>query len=116
MNLKNLLQTQDLNKVKEQLKNLKEKESKYKANTHRKWILVILGAFVGVFLGFFIPKIWAKLTKSAYSREGLEKVMYENLGNHTINQAITDETLIVAYDYNSQEPRLFSKYFGLLDE
>ena len=38
--------------------------------------------------------------------------MEELLGDFNIDQAITDELLVVAYDYNSQQPRFFSKYFS----
>lgn len=38
--------------------------------------------------------------------------MQELLGDAHINDAITDELLVVAYDYNSQQPRFFSKYFS----
>jgi len=37
------------------------------------------------------------------------------LGKYKIDEVLSDEVLIVAYDYNSQEPRFFSKYFSFLD-
>mmetsp|Transcript_12911 Transcript_12911/g.20010 ORF Transcript_12911/g.20010 Transcript_12911/m.20010 type:complete len:97 (-) Transcript_12911:341-631(-) len=37
------------------------------------------------------------------------------LGHYNIDEVLTDEILIVAYDYNSQEPRFFSKYFSRED-
>ena len=41
--------------------------------------------------------------------------MEECLGEAQITDAITDEMIIVAHDYNSQEPRFFSKYYANLD-
>ena len=33
-------------------------------------------------------------------------------GDKTVEDALTDEILIVAYEYNSQQPRFYSKYFA----
>lgn len=38
--------------------------------------------------------------------------MQSYLGAANIKDAISDEVLVVAYDYNSQQPRFFSKYFS----
>jgi len=34
------------------------------------------------------------------------------LGKYHVSEALSDEVMIVAYDYNSQEPRFFSKFFS----
>ena len=41
--------------------------------------------------------------------------MKDKLGAAGINEALTDEILIVAYDYNSQEPRFYSKFYAEID-
>lgn len=41
--------------------------------------------------------------------------MYDKLGAAGIMDALTDEILVVAYDYNSQEPRFYSKYYAEID-
>lgn len=41
--------------------------------------------------------------------------MKDKLGAYPISETITDEILITAYDYNSQEPRFFSKIYAELD-
>lgn len=41
--------------------------------------------------------------------------MDDYLGEANITEAITDELLIVAYEYNTMEPRFFSKYYAELD-
>ena len=38
--------------------------------------------------------------------------MQDLLGGYHIKDALTQELLIVAYDYNGQEPRFFSKWFA----
>jgi patatin-like phospholipase/acyl hydrolase len=55
------------------------------------------------------------LNHSLYKRDLLEKIMKEYLGEVNIKDALTDELLVVAYDYNSQQPRMFSKYFSQVD-
>lgn len=37
--------------------------------------------------------------------------MREKVGERFIKEAMTDELLVVSYDYNSQSPRYYSKYF-----
>ena len=41
--------------------------------------------------------------------------MQDLLGSYNIKDVLSDEILIVAYDYNSQEPRFYSKYFSQVD-
>ena len=52
---------------------------------------------------------------SRYNRAKLELLMKDKLGDAGIKDALTDELLVVAYDYNSQEPRFYSKYYAELD-
>lgn len=65
--------------------------------------------------GFFLmPKIYA-WSKSSYDRKGVEEICKKKFGDVMISQAITDEVMIVAYEYNSHEPRLFTKYTAKVD-
>ena len=41
--------------------------------------------------------------------------MSDYLGHASFSQILTDETLIVSYDYNSQQPRFYSKYFSKIN-
>lgn len=50
-----------------------------------------------------------------YDRKGLEKILEGYLGGVKFGETATDEVMIVAYDYNSQEPRFFSKYMAKKD-
>ena len=48
-----------------------------------------------------------------YDRKGIESIADAKFGNTSlVTDALTEEVLIVSYDYNSHEPRLFSKYFA----
>jgi len=38
--------------------------------------------------------------------------MKDMLGGYKIKDALTKELLIVAYDYNGQQPRFYSKWFS----
>jgi patatin-like phospholipase/acyl hydrolase len=42
--------------------------------------------------------------------------MDDKLGKNNFTSLMTDELLVVAYDYNSQEPRFYSKYFAIEDK
>ena len=67
---------------------------------------------LGIILGASLPRIINLLTSSLYDRVEIEGLMRELVGNRNISEAMTDELLLVAYEYNSQEPRLYSKYFS----
>jgi patatin-like phospholipase/acyl hydrolase len=71
------------------------------------------GIFIGVVFGKYIPQSLNTINHSLYSRASLDNIMRKLLGNFTVSQVLTDELLVVAYDYNSNEPRLYSKYFAM---
>lgn len=48
---------------------------------------------------------------ASYDRNGVEIVIDNFIGQRNFDHIITNELLVVAYDYNSQEPRFFSKFF-----
>lgn len=74
-----------------------------------------VGALVGIILGVKIPVLIHKLLNAKYSRKSLDKIMEVLVGKYRIDETLSDELLIVAYDYNSQEPRFFSKYFSSVE-
>lgn len=80
-----------------------------------KWVILASFLILGLLTSYGIPTLIFKLQSSRYNRQKLESLMEECLGEAYIRDAITDELLIVAYDYNSQEPRFYSKYYSNLD-
>jgi predicted acylesterase/phospholipase RssA len=115
MNLDMALTSEITDEVQESLVQLRAAKVEYLANRDRKWIVLAIGLFIGLVLGIEIPKLANKLSHSSYSRDSLDNIMTTLLGDYNINESLSDEVLIVAYDYNSQEPRFFSKYFSNLD-
>ena len=75
----------------------------------------MVGVLIGVSLGLGVPGIYKVLSNSLYDRKAIEKLMHELIGAKNISSAMPDELLIVAYDYNSKQPRLYSKHFAQLD-
>lgn len=78
----------------------------------RKWIVFVAFILFGFLIAQIIPALVYKLAHSKYSRASLDKIMVDYLGEANIKDAVSDEVLVVAYDYNSQQPRFFSKYFS----
>ena len=74
-----------------------------------------IGCFIGLILGMTVPRGIHTLNNSKYSRASLDKIMKVLVGKHLISDALTDELLIVAYDYNSQQPRFYSKMFANIE-
>ena len=48
---------------------------------------------------------------SLYSRAGLDSMLNIYFGNLGFNDILTNELLVNSYDFNSKQPRFFSKYF-----
>lgn len=79
---------------------------------HRKYYVLAIGLVIAVFVGSIIPWVINRVSHATYKRDQLETIMETNLGDTTFNQILTDECMVVAYDYNSQEPRFFSKWYA----
>ena len=88
---------------------------KIKRDQRKKWAICIILSIIGFIIGYIGPTTFAFLSKAKYKREKLEKIMNDYLGHANFGQILTDETLIVAYDYNSQQPRFYSKYFSKIN-
>lgn len=50
------------------------------------------------------------LGSSKFSRKSLDKVMKGYFGQRHFPEMTTNELMVISYEYNSQEPRFFSKY------
>jgi patatin-like phospholipase/acyl hydrolase len=66
---------------------------------------------IGGFIGYSAPYIANFLSVAMYDRSSLDAIMHEFLAGIYLPDAITDDVMLVAYDYNSQQPRFYSKYF-----
>mgnify|MGYP006083885917 FL=1 len=75
----------------------------------------MFGVFIGCLLGLGVPTISSMLSSSLYDRKAIEGLMDDLIGQKNISSAMQDELLVVAFDYNSKQPRLYSKYFAELD-
>lgn len=51
-------------------------------------------------------------TNSLYNREAIESLMRDMIGRRNITEIITDELMVVTYEYNSHSPRLYTKFFA----
>jgi patatin-like phospholipase/acyl hydrolase len=101
--------------LKDLKKQLIENNENYKAKRHYKYFYAGVGAILGILIGMIIPKLIYKVNSAMYDRKGLEEILEGYLGGVKFAETATDEVMIVAYDYNSQEPRFFSKYMAKKD-
>jgi len=107
-----MLETENEQDNKKAKKLLEESKDKYYANRSKKWLICGIGLFIGAVLGLALPGIYQFLTNSLYDRSAIEGLMENLIGKRNISEAMTDELLLVAYEYNSQQPRFYSKYFS----
>ena len=60
---------------------------------------MLIGIFLFAVLGWFLLPLIKKLTNSLYDRTGLEKVTTEQFGNAKIADVLTEDVMIVTYDF-----------------
>ena len=72
----------------------------------------MVGTMIGFVVGWYLPLAINLLSNSLYGRDSLEQIMDDYLGHANIKDAMTDELLVVAYNYNHNEPRFFSKWWS----
>jgi len=85
-------------------------ENEYHENKGKKWIFMIVGFFLIGIAGFFLTPSLYNLSNSSYDRSGIESICDELFGTVKIEDALTKEVVIIAYEYNTHEPRVFSKF------
>ena len=110
--LQGLLHAQNLDENKKAKGMLAESKAKFERDRYKKWFVAMVGVLIGGFLGYTIPTITSVLTRSMYDRAGLDKLTLDLLPDFKVYDASPDEVLICAYEYNSQQPRFYSKYFA----
>lgn len=89
---------------------------RYREKRGRKWIvMVIFTLLIGIAGWFIMPNLYM-LTKSSYDRRGIEKICEEMFGDVRLENVITKDVNIVAFDYNSFEPRIFSKTTAIMNK
>lgn len=89
-----------------------ESKAQWEKDRFKKWIICGVGVLIGGILGWTLPKITTVLTRSVFDRSGLDRLTKELLPGAMVDDSVTDEVLVCAYDYNSQQPRFYSKYFS----
>ncbi|CDW84799.1 patatin [Stylonychia lemnae] len=104
------IQTGSLSTVEDAEDKIFNEEMKYMEKKGRKWIVMIVGGFVFAVLGWVLMPYIFMLTKSSYDRSGIEEICKEMFGNVKIEDALTNEVNIISYEYNSHQPRIFSKF------
>lgn len=91
---------------------LNDSKEKYYKRKPCKWVVTLLFMLVGSLLMIIFTKMVTIASNSLYDREAIEQLMRDMIGRKNITEAITDELIVVTYEYNSQQPRLFSKHFA----
>lgn len=70
--------------------------------------MILIMALGSMCLTLF-TKMITFVSNSLYDRTEIEKLMQDMIGRRNISQALSDEIMITAYDFNSQHPKLFTK-------
>jgi hypothetical protein len=107
--LKHQIEDGNASMVRDAEDKLIEMELEYREKKGRKWIVMLIGTILFTILGYYAMPILFRLTKSNYDRSGIESICEDMFGEVKVTDALTKEVNIIAYEYNSHEPRIFSK-------
>lgn len=75
-----------------------------------KWLTMLVGFFLLGIGGWFLMPVKNMLQHSLYDRTGLESICREKFGTTKINEILTDEIMIVSYDFRNHKPIIFTRY------
>lgn len=90
--------------------------NRYEQNKPLKWVCVFIGMLFSYIIGYeLIPQL-AHMYQFNHTglnpRNGIDTLISDIFGQEPrLENILTEETLIMSYEYNSQTPRFFSKYF-----
>jgi patatin-like phospholipase/acyl hydrolase len=88
---------------------LQESEARYKESKQKKWIIMVLGTILAGFLGYYVPIGITALSSSQYDRKTYDDAIEGLLGNFMVEDALTDNVMMVSYSWNAAEPRFYTK-------
>lgn len=89
-------------------------ERRYKENRPGKWWVVIEFFLMGSITGYFVP-LWFGMVVNPHTRHRIDKMMMDEF-NTGIESLITNETLLISYDYKQSVPHFYSKWFSYKNE
>jgi hypothetical protein len=104
------LQSGDYKTLKHAEEKLFKWDLKYRERKGRKWITMLIGMLALGITGWFVIPLFNKLNHSLYNRLGLQGVTEEKFGETRISEVLTDDIMIVAYDFRNHKPVIFTKY------
>jgi len=83
----------------------------YERKKPLKWCVVVISFIMATALASALPSFFNNLLGATYDRHKLDLLMKDRLSAAKFDNILTDEILIVSYDYNSQQPRFYSKFY-----
>jgi hypothetical protein len=69
-------------------------------NKQKKWIYACILMILAGVLGYYIPVFVYYISGPFYSRENMDKIIYDMFGDAKITEALTDEVLILGYSFD----------------
>ena len=101
----------DFEMIDNALKILVREKDEYIGNSFKRWFVFGTGVILSSVAAYYITETISGLTNAIYNRSGLEEGVMKYFQNRTFEDIAIDELVINAYEFNSQQPRFFSRYF-----
>jgi hypothetical protein len=87
---------------------------KHRKNVFKRWVVAAVGLVIGVLLAQPAVLLAELAGAPLYSRKGMDDTLEELFGERTFYDLNVEELLAISYEFNSNNPRFFSKY--MLDD
>lgn len=92
-----------------------EMEKQANRETYKYYVILIVFLVIGVLLGIYVPEFYDYAATSKYTRENLDSLVNTEFAGKYFPDITTKELMVVSYEYNSQQPRFYSKYYNNID-
>jgi len=80
---------------------LLQAQKDYNQGRPKKWVVFAIGLVLGGLAGWGLPTLTLMLDSSKFSRSSLDNVMYNLLGHRHYPDVLTNELVVISYEYNS---------------
>jgi len=97
--------------IDEAYKMIVKERTEYHGNIFKRWFVLGFGVFFGIALSYATTQVLSLVSSATYDRSGLEEGTEIYFKNKTWDDIAVDELVVNAYEFNSQQPRFYSKYF-----
>lgn len=107
--IEELSHSNEISDLQRALKILEDSRKTFRKRKFKRYAIIIGFTALGSLTGYGLVRL-INAFKTLYDRKAYDEKVFSMFGATPITEALTDEFLILAYSYDNNEPRFYSKY------